>query len=417
MIGKDKEPRVVSPHATRGRIPELIATAGLAILAFIGYIKAAPIISSFPVDLTFFGAAIVALAILVSAPRLLAMRGIAPLILIYLALLVGAVPVGVSTEYSSSKVLRVLLLVPICLLGARIILRTDRARTTWLQIIVLLGFIIAALTILFPDDIAAESGRLTIADGNSIGSARGVGAAVTVLMIWALHGKRRRWISVAAAAVLVLVMLLIGTRGPLLAAAAAVTASTFLSRANKTPVRPLLAILAVGSAAWIAVTEAEKFSGRLFTLQDDSADARRALWADTLRILTDNPLGIGWGQLAQYLRPGYSLESGAVQYPHNLILEIFVEAGWLSGALIILALGWAAWIQTRASTTPVETAMLALLIFSLVSALVSGDVTSNREVWVAVGATMAWAGRRVPTTARDTLDGDLKHRSSSLEAP
>ena len=376
-----------------GEMRVLVPVAGLLVLAFIGYIKGAPLISASPIDLTLVGAAIVSGTLLLRAPEVLRMRGLAPLVLLYIALLIGAVPSGPATDYSSTKVLQIAALVPLCLLGGRAILGTERARGMWLRGIVALGIIIAALAFAFPDDVAAESGRVSIEGGNTIGAGRGVGAAVTVLAIWALHGTRRRVTSIAVAAGLVLVLLLIGSRGPILAVAAAITAATLLSRQPEKPTRMLLAGLGIVAAAWFAITRSDTLSARLFTLQDNSSDARRYIWAETLDTARENPLGIGWGQLYAYMRPGYMLDSGVTQYPHNLVLEILVEAGWVPAVIVVGVIGYVLVLQRRATVTTTETAMLALLVFALVSAMVSGDVPSNREVWVAVGAASVWAGQ------------------------
>lgn len=380
------------------RLGIVIGVAGLAMLAFIGYIKAAPIIASAPVDLTFVGAAIVVTAVIPTFHQILKMKGIPPLFVLYVGLLAGAVPVGSSTDYSSAKVVQVILLLPLCLLGGRIILRTERARRLWLWVIVALGGVIAVLTWAFPDDAAAQSGRLVIEEGNAIGSARGVGAAITVLTIWILYERRRRVVGILAVVSLVGLLLLIGSRGPILAAAVAISAAVLLSRQPGKPVRLLLAVLGIGAAGWVAISQAGRLSGRLFTMRDDSSDVRLQLWGETLAIARDHPLGIGWGQLYAHLNPWVSVDSGVRIYPHNLILEIMVEGGWATAAVVLAVICYALVAQWRATVTVTETSMFALFVFALVSAMVSGDLPSNREVWVAAGAAMVWVGRkkRVP---------------------
>lgn len=396
-----------------GEMRVFVPVAGLLVLAFIGYIKGAPLISASPIDLTLIGAAIVSGALLLRAPEVLRMRGLAPLVLLYIALLIGAVPSGPPTDYSSTKIIQTAVLVPLCLLGGRVLLGTERARGMWLRGIVAFGIIIAALAFVFPDDVAAESGRVSIEGGNTIGAARGVGAAVTVLAIWALHGTRRRFASITVAVGLVLVLLLIGSRGPILAAAVAITAATLLSRQPGKPVRTLVAGLGITAAGWIAIARSDSLAARLFTVQDNSSDARRYLWAETLDVARGYPFGIGWGQLYAHMRPGYMLDSGVRQYPHNLVLEILVEAGWVPVLIAVGVLGYALVLQRRATVTTTETGMLALIVFALVSAMVSGDVPSNREVWVAVGAAIVWAGQ-VIEAPRPT--GPAGEKTTSLQA-
>lgn len=375
-----------------GGMRVLVPVIGLLVLAFIGYIKGAPILSASPIDLTLIGAVIVAGVLCWRAPDILRMRGLAPLILLYAVLLIGAVPSGPPTDYSSTKVMQVAVVIPLCLVGGRMILETPRARELWLYGVVAVGIVVAALAFAFPDDVAAESGRVSIEGGNTIGAGRGVGAAVTVLAVWALYGTRRRVASFLIAAGLVLVLLLIGSRGPILAAAVAITAATFLSRQPGKPTRALLAGLGIAAAAWFAITRSDTLSARLFTLGDNSSDARRIIWGETLRVAAEHPLGVGWGQLYSYMRPGYMLDSGTAQYPHNLVLEMLAEIGWVPAVIAVGVIGYALYLQQRATVTTTETAMLALSVFALVSVMVSGDVTTNREVWVAVGAATACLG-------------------------
>lgn len=382
-----------APASHYDRIWTLFSVVGLAVLAFIGYIKGAPVVESSPIDLTLIGVATVATVVFTTAPRLMLIKGVAPLALLYIALLVGAVPIGSSTPYSTVKVQQIVLLVPICLLGGRLVLGTEPAREAWLRVVVILGGIIAALTLVFPDAVAAKSGRLLIEEGNTIGSARGIGAALTVLAVWMLCGTRRRFVSLLAVVVFVGILLLIGSRGPILAAGVAITAATLLSRQPGRSVRMLFVTLGGGVTGWIAISQTEHLSRRLFTLQDDSSDVRRNLWSETLVIARDHPLGIGWGQLYSHMDAGLGADLGVRQYPHNLLLEIISEAGWVTGVVTLIVIGYALLLQRRATITTTETGMFALLIFALVSSMVSGDIPSNREVWVAVGAAMVGAGR------------------------
>ncbi|WP_166649350.1 O-antigen ligase family protein [Brachybacterium sp. AG952] len=362
---------------------------GLLVLAYIGYIKGAPLLSRSPVDLTFVGAGVVAVVLASSAHRLHTLPGLMPLIAMYVALVAGAVPSGVSTTYSSGKTLQILLLVPLCMLGGRIILSTEEGRQAWLRGVVILGLIVAVFALLFPDDTAAVSGRLSIEGGNTIGAGRGVGAAVTVLAVWGLWGRKRRAVAICVAASLVAVLLLIGSRGPILAAVVAIGVAVLVSRQQGKPIRLFIALVGFGVAAWVMTRESDVLSARLFTLEDRSSEARRVIWAESLRVAGDNPLGVGWGQLFAFMRPGRMLDSGVAQYPHNLILEVTVEAGWIPAIVLVVVIGYALFRQQQATVGTTETAMLALLVFALVTVMVSGDVPSNRGLWVALGAAMA----------------------------
>ena len=94
------------------------------------------------------------------------------------------------------------------------------------------------------------------------------------------------------------------------------------------------------------------------------------------------PFGIGWGGAAVDLLP-------VGLYPHNIVLEVFVEAGWLTGVLFlgIFALGVVrAW---RGAAGWAELGVLALLAYWTVNALVSGDVNDNRAFFAMLGAALS----------------------------
>jgi hypothetical protein len=79
---------------------------------------------------------------------------------------------------------------------------------------------------------------------------------------------------------------------------------------------------------------------------------------------------------------------GNRQYPHNVLLEVGAEGGVLAlfGLTTVIAL--AVRKQAHAASAPVEMAMLALVFFFLLNAMVSGDINDNRGLWVALGAAL-----------------------------
>ncbi|MFZ2681682.1 MAG: O-antigen ligase family protein [Patescibacteria group bacterium] len=104
----------------------------------------------------------------------------------------------------------------------------------------------------------------------------------------------------------------------------------------------LIAVLGVATALAIPSVRAKLF------LQDYSGGVRRSQWTETLQLLSDRPFqGAGLSGYPTALAPYHdSIVYEIFQYPHNLVLNFWVELGilgviaglWLG--LISLKLGW-----------------------------------------------------------------------------
>lgn len=73
----------------------------------------------------------------------------------------------------------------------------------------------------------------------------------------------------------------------------------------------------------------DRIVGR-FLMVDESTASRVDIWKDTLSIIKDHPMGIGWGNFEQVM-PVYNTRGPlGVRYTHahNDYLEILAEAGW-----------------------------------------------------------------------------------------
>jgi O-antigen ligase len=82
------------------------------------------------------------------------------------------------------------------------------------------------------------------------------------------------------------------------------------------------------------------------------------------------------------------------QYPHNLLLEVTLEAGWLAGACTLAILAAALGAAWAVSNLLEGRILLAGLGFWIINALVSGDVNDNRPLFTLVSASLAlWKPR------------------------
>lgn len=392
-------------NASTNVVLHVIAGGGLALLAFAGYFKGSPLFANLPLDLSLVGALFTAVPIAVwLLRRPFAVPHFRLIFAFLLLFAVAAIPSVDVTEYSRPKTLEALILVPLTLMGGISILRFRRARAIWLVLVVALGFLVGGLALAFPDVTAADLGRLSLEGGSTIGISRGMSAAVVVLFISALFGRRFRLLTAAAGVALALIMVMTGSRGPVLSAVIAVAATVCLAPQRGRSFRILAGGFAL-AAVVVGVVASEFASDRLRTFQDTSTQARIVLWEAAARTAAQNPFGIGWGQFYWYLRPQETLDTGYTQYPHNLVLEVAVEAGWLAALILIVLIAYAVWEQARSATTPVEAGMLGFLILMVASAMVSGDVPGNRGVWLALGASFVAGGAFAPSSSQRDATG------------
>jgi hypothetical protein len=189
-----------------------------------------------------------------------------------------------------------------------------------------------------------------------------------------------------------------GSRGPMGAAVAALGA-TFAGARKGPALRRLRLVLGGGALAGAlalslslapqgSLTRTASFlRGEFGASEAFRASAARAAWAR----VGGAPLGLGWGGFASQVDPGCGVDR---QYPHNLLLEVTLEAGWLAGACTLAILAAALGAAWAVSNLLEGRILLAGLGFWIINALVSGDVNDNRPLFTLVSASLAlWKPR------------------------
>lgn len=359
----------------------------LFVLAFGGHVKGTILFAWLPVDLTLLAAAGAVLAgvlCVIDPGRRYPLSGVA-----VVGLLITAMSLGLLHEqlnsYAVEKRIDVLVVVPACLLGGLLLLDARLSRRAWLAGVVALGPLMIALSVITP---AAYSYGVMWPEGSStISVGRTAGAALIVLCCLVLS-KRLVLPAVALAPVLVAGMVLCESRGPMLAALVALGVVTLSASKHARGMALLGAAGVVVTAGAALAAKPERFT----SLTDASASIRFQLWEETFGLALGHPFtGIGWGNLYDFEDPALRLGLDALQYPHNVPLEVASEAGLVALAALVLAMVLAVRSQWRAARSGVtELAMLGLLVFAVVNSMVSGDVGSNRELWVAIGCAWGW---------------------------
>lgn len=186
------------------------------------------------------------------------------------------------------------------------------------------------------------------------------GAFVAVALVYALHrtlhdSGTKALLAAAKIALLTFAILISFSRGAWLNAAIAITLYGVLSLAFAPTNRQRLKLITLGSAALtigtvvlLAASQtdtiAKLLADRATVTQayDEGPEGRFGGQAKALRLILDNPLGLG------ALQFGSSFHHEDV---HNVYLSMFLNAGWIGGlmfaAMIVLTIAVGAWHMSR----------------------------------------------------------------------
>lgn len=281
----------------------------------------------------------------------------------------------------------------------------------------LAALVVVVAQFLVPDATALGLGRRTPENVNAIGAGRAIGAALvlTICFVAARRGVRRIRYSIAASGPLLVGLLLAGSRGPVLGVLAAAAALVWMLPSWRRGAKVVITG-ALAAAGYLAHSQLAESGSRLA----GSADSGRGvLYSGALRVGAEHPLGIGWGNLFNYMEPSLiSVDQGYNQYPHNVLLEFFVEAGWASAGLLLLFL---VLVLRRAMVIRHSwegLALSCLAVFSVASALLSSDIVGNRLMWVSLAGVLAFdqGGGRIDNRVLEASSASKEIRTQELAA-
>jgi hypothetical protein len=363
----------------------------LGAFLFAGDMKASAFFSRLPVDLTLLTGSLLTLILLgrwAGGARAASAAGLGLTACWFLSFLPG-LPGAVWTPYVLQKVgtlgtfSLLAALAPFVLVRGREDLRHLMNAVALFCLVIVLGGLLGG-----------EEGaqRLEAAGGGTIALGR-AGGFLFLFGAFLLSGEGPApLLTLVVTAAAALATLFSGSRGPMGAAVAAVALTFAAARKGMPPQKLRLAVGAgtLAAALALSVTLAPQGSlrrtesflrGEFGASEAFRAEAARASWAR----VGAAPLGLGWGGFAAQVDPGLGVGR---QYPHNLLLEVTLEAGWLAGACtcLILAAGLgAAWAVSRGLEGRI---LLAGLGFWTINALVSGDVNDNRPLFTFLSAAL-----------------------------
>lgn len=258
--------------------------------------------------------------------------------------------------------------------------------------LILLGGFATALLLVNPQEF--QAGRLSFGENNPIWMARvvawlGLGSFALFLL------DRRKYLICGALILLSLFgVVMTASRGPLLSLLCACLAGALLVRfRHKWALIGATAFALVAGLLSLVLMELVDASWVTLGSREDSADIRTNLFYYTLDLIEAYPDGIGVGRFNY---------KDALFYPHNIWLEVFAEWGWLFGIafLVVTCLGAFGILKLDERFVAVK----MLLVFEIVNAGLSGDVTSPRFLYgllIVGGARLVWGMVRQQTVAPD----------------
>jgi O-antigen ligase len=372
-------------------LADLTAPLVVAALLYVGFFKRLESLRFLPVDLTLVCLLAVFVGVVYSCVGRREQLRLPLPAAAFVALLLPATLYTVTNPEAIDK--RLKMVIPLlAVVGVATLVRSARRQRIWVWLHVLIGIALVGTSVGAGD----STERFGAAGSNTIAAGRASGVAVVVLLILILTpgGLRRWWMKLAALGATVWLaeaLISTGSRGPVLACAASVLIVAAGSPGRGRLIRAVGGVAAVG-AGWLLLTDATGIGATRITRSLEGryslTASREGLWSEALSAIPGHPLGIGWGNFWALLRPSSRLDSGYVQYPHNFVLEIFVEAGWLAGVATVVLVVLSLQRLRQSSTEPYGAALFGIAVFFVLNALVSGDLNDNRMMWAAVA--MAW---------------------------
>jgi O-antigen ligase len=373
-------------------LPPIVAVCFL----MAGDFKSAAPFDSSPVDLTLLFALLTAAVV---GWVLLSTRSVpraAISMLIGFAILLLPVLWAPATTYARSKVADVFTLTLLAAIAPAILVRDRKDAERWLLVWVSVCAVHAFGSFVSPVQ-DYKGGPISSFANNTItlGMTSSTVLAVTTLAL--IYRKLRWWIALPLMGASALALLNSGSRGPLIGVVMALMVAVILAPGRARFGTTVAGVGLIGAGLIYAYRFAplyaqERIANVLSGRLDSSSSTRLALYQAAVRSIGAHPLGLGWGGF------GTVTPYPELPYPHDIVLEVLVEAGVLIGAAFL------AWLIVQLVRTWrdgrgfVGSTILALVVLNLFIALGSGDLHDNATLFFALGISAALYWKR-PTSS------------------
>lgn len=332
----------------------------------------------------------------------------------YLILVVGLASL-IYTEaplYGTNKYLKFAFFNTIALVGPYYLIRNSKDLSVFFAGLVLLST--AMIAEVFRNGVTpSAAGFVTAFGSNYLALARIIGGALLINIFFLVVGSTRtpyRLIGIALLPFMLFGLLVAGGKGPVFAVVIALSSIVgfilvkFFAPASRLgsvsifEKRILVCVVLFSIAGVAFIVQYSEYFMNLFYRLDvlkseggDSALERVRRYKLALSVIGDYRYfftGLGMGGFSTH----YSgLDAARGDYPHNIFLEIFSELGVVAFASLVALLTFAFRSAYRTLQKPLHSdkvagfTTLALLIFMLFNASVSGDMSDNRELFGVMG--------------------------------
>jgi hypothetical protein len=254
----------------------------------------------------------------------------------------------------------------------------------------------------------------------TIAFSRSAGSAFLVVLYLRARRELGSVLAVVLGSLLLLAMIGSGSRGPLLSLIPAVGAFGFVVSRPK-----LLSVIKVGSIAgaallawgWIEpylpIAPLKRLTafahGHLGSSELERLNAFRA----SADVIPSHPFGLGLGGFQ-----GLNVLVGSPrQFPHNIILEAWLEGGWAAGAVLVavlcIALVRLGVLARLRQLRPESGVLIALFVFLLLNDLVSGELNDSKVLFSVLAMTLSFPG----AFARNGLHANSGRLAEGAYAP
>ncbi|WP_255167389.1 O-antigen ligase family protein [Natrononativus amylolyticus] len=322
-------------------------------------------------------------------------------------------------SYTQWKLLRVVVVIPILFVGSVALFSGSPRRTHRFFVLFGIAAVVLSTEVLYSRLLLDRAAHWQL-NVNYILISRVLGVGVLVFTYLCFQASER-WRQLLYGFLSLFsfgAMLQTGGRGPLIALLGALFVyGGWLALRSDWTISPkqLVASVAVGavgagSAAWVFRDSRtiERLTSLLTWSEEQSASSRVDYFVSSIQYWADRPiLGHGLGEFP-LLYYGEDIR----YYPHNVVLEIAVEAGIVGTALFLGLVGYVVAVSLSAETDRPLLHGLAVSFFVYVfaNAMVTGDLSTNRILFVSLPVLLFVVDAPDPSVDRErdasVTDGD-----------
>lgn len=367
------------------KLPVDIKSVVMALFLSAGSLKSEAVVGALPIDLTLMMAIILVILVVVNLARNSERvpRAVYKIFVLFLLFLIPVLWTG-STPYAEEKVIRLFTLTLLCTIAALILFRTlgDLRRFLNAMFGVSVLVVIDGLIEMWmkPDLL-----RLTVEATTTI--ALGMYAGIASLWVFLLTMEAGRWHKalILLQIPIMIIMIAAGSRGPLVSFVVSIFLILLIYKFRTKVIFMGLAlvcgliVLILYATQFIDLPMSSVVRITEFLSGDVVDESRQSYLSMAFPYLLYAPQGIGWG--------GFGIINGESErfFVHNLVVEIFLEAGWPAGFFFIWMLLTALRRVIRIAVHSRQTELVgiaALFIFMIILALVSGEINDSRWLFV-----------------------------------